>query len=157
MGNPYYEQSWPTIEGYKEKEVVVNHDLVKKYIDALDQDRKDLIVGKDQGGKGYPDDLVNVAKQISARDVGAGGDGKKTSYPAGEVIWQSIQNVVTEFPKAYGEWVKAYKDVVDGLYDAAGFHKKAELDSKIPGTTGTQPTTPTTTNQPSATDGTDQT
>ncbi|MEV5748212.1 hypothetical protein AB0L00_10375 [Actinoallomurus sp. NPDC052308] len=157
MGNPYYEQSWPTIEGYNTKEVVVDHKLVRSYIDELDGVRRDLLVGKGQGGKGYPDDLVNVAKQISARDVGAGGDGKKTSYPAGEVIWQSIQNVAAEFPKAYTEWVNAYKQVVEALYSAAGVHLKAETDSQLPGTTGTQPTTPTTTNQPSATGQTPQT
>ena len=151
MADPPITQ-WPTITGYKQ-DLHVDHDKTKKYIDALDQVRRDLIVGTGQGGKGYPEDLVNVAKEIKPQDVGAGGDPSKTSYPAGEVIWQSIQHVNTEFPKAYAAWVKSYKDVVEALYVAAGIYKQSEIDS----TMGGAPTTvPTTTSQPSFTGGADQ-
>lgn len=156
MGYPY-EESWPKIEGQNGK-LEIDHDKAKKFIDALDQDRRDHIVGKGAGGKGYPDDLTSAGQQISAQDVGAGGDGVKTSYPAGEVIWKSIQNVNTQFPKAHAEWLKAYKDVVEALYDAAGLYRKSEADSTpTAGTTDSPSGTPTTANQPSATSGTDQT
>jgi hypothetical protein len=156
-GSQYYIRQWPKIEGYKQ-ELHVDHDKARKYIDALDQDRKDLIVGKGHNGKGYPDDLDTVAKQIQPQDVGAGGDGKKTSYPAGEVLWQSIQNVNTQFPKAYRAWLQSYKQVVEALYSAAGIYKQSEVDSTPTSGTTTDPTNnPTTKNQPSATNGANQT
>lgn len=141
----YYEQQWPTIEGYKEKNVVVNHDQVKKLIDALDEDRRNILKGGKQG-KGYPQDLIDAGKQLKPQHVGAdgsgGGSAPSMSYPAGEVIWQSISNVRDHFPQAYADWMHSYKEVVNGLYEMAGIYSKAEIDSKVNSSGSTSDTDP---------------
>lgn len=132
-GSEYYVREWPKIDGYKQKNLVVDHDQLKNFIDALDQDRQNILKGG-KTGKGYPQDLVEVGQQLQPQQVGATGTGggpPSASYPAGEVIWQSIKNVRDHFPKAYQEFMSSYKEVVDGMYEMAGIYSKSELDSQV--------------------------
>jgi hypothetical protein len=140
-GSDYYVREWPKIDGYKQKSIVVDHDQLKNFIDALDQDRRNILKGG-KTGHGYPQDLVDAGKQLQPQQVGATGNGgpPSASYPAGEVIWQSIQNVRDHFPAAYLAFMNSYKEVVDGMYEMAGIYSKSELDSQV-NSSGSTPTT----------------
>lgn len=148
-GSDYYAREWPTIEGQKQKNLVVDHAQLKNFIDALDQDRRNILQGG-KTGKGHPQDLVEVGQQLQPQQVGATGNGgpPSASYPAGEVIWKSIQNVRDRFPKAYQEFMASYKEVVDGLYEMAGIYSKSELDSQVNSSGSSSDTNPFAGNTP---------
>lgn len=134
--------TWPPIDHNDKKEVIVDKDKLKKYIDDLKNN--DLNKYTTQHGKsGLPDDLQSVGGKITAKDVGAtgGGGDPKTSYPAGEKVWQMIQRVndaQNGFPALYTQFVSSYQDVINGLYKNAGFLDNADQASTMPTGTGNQ-------------------
>jgi hypothetical protein len=134
--------TWPPIDHNDKKEVIVDKDKLKKYIDDLKNN--DLNKFTTQHGKsGLPEDLQSVGGKITAKDVGATGSGgdSKTSYPAGEKIWQMIQKVNSAsdgFPTMYSNFVAAYGNVIQALYTNAGFYDEADQNSALPKGTTTQ-------------------
>lgn len=129
--------TWPPIDHNDKKEVIVDKDKLKKYIDDLKNN--DLNKYTSQHGKaGLPDDLRSVTSKIQAKEVGAtgGGGDPKTSYPAGEKIWEMIQRVndpQNGFPALYTQFVDSYNNVITALYKNAGFYDDADQSSALPG------------------------
>ncbi|MGH3380355.1 MAG: hypothetical protein ACRDP6_37035 [Actinoallomurus sp.] len=134
--------TWPPIDHNDKKEVIVSRDRLKSIIDDLKTN--DLNRYTTQHGKaGLPDDLQAVGGKIQAKDVGAtgGGGDSKTSYPAGEKIFEMIQKVndgQNGFPALYRQFVQSYGEVINALYTNAGFYEDADQASKLPPGTGSQ-------------------
>lgn len=134
--------TWPPIDHNDKKEVIVDKDKLKKYIDDLKNN--DLNKYTTQHGKsGLPDQLTAATNQIKPTDVGASGGGgsSATSYPAGEKIWEMIQRVnnpQSGFPFLYQQFVISYGAVIDALYKNAGFYDDADQSSTMPTGAGNQ-------------------
>jgi hypothetical protein len=134
--------TWPPIDHNDKKEVIVDKDKLKKYIDDLKNNDLNKYTTQ-HGSAGLPDDLQSVGGKIQAKDVGATGSGgdPKVSYPAGEKIWQMIQKVndaSNGFPAMYRNFVTTYGNVINALYTNAGFYDDADQASTLPTGTGNQ-------------------
>jgi hypothetical protein len=131
--------TWPSID-HNDKELRIDKHATKKIIDDLKNNDLNKYVTQ-HGKSGLPDDLTNAGSRIKPTDVGAGGGDSKTSYPAGEKIWEMIQKVnnpTSGFPALYSQFVTAYGDMINALYLNAGFYDDADENSKLPTGTGNQ-------------------
>jgi hypothetical protein len=139
--------TWPTID-QSHQELNIDRTRTKKLIQDLEKDLKKYI--NQHNVPGLPADLTKATSKVSQQEVGAGGQDAKTSYPAGQKIWEMVQRVndgQDGFPAAYNNFVNTYREVIAALYTNAGFYDDAEHSSTLPqGTTstnqgGTQPAT----------------
>lgn len=133
--------TWPSID-HNDKELKIDSGAAKKIIDDLKTNDLNKYVTQ-HGKAGLPDDLTHVGGKIKPTDVGAGGGDAKTSYPAGQKIWEMIQKVndpQNGFPGLYSQFVSAYSDVITALYTNAGFYENADQASTLPTGTGNQNT-----------------
>lgn len=134
--------TWPPIDHNDKKEVIVDKDKLKKYIDDLKNNDLNKFVTQ-HGKNGLPDQLTAAINQIKPTDVGStgGGGSSATSYPAGEKIWEMIQRVnnpESGFPALYQQFVTSYGAVIDALYKNAGFYENADQASTMPTGSGNQ-------------------
>ena len=144
MADPPMRQ-WPTVDDSKEH-TAIDKTRVKKLLHALVQDLKAYEEGA-SGGKGTPSDVYNALSQVTPASVGASGmpggagaNNHSSSYPAGELMYKTVQSVNGEttagggatgqgFTGEYNNFVQQYSQVIDALYKAAGIQEDADTQS----------------------------